>query len=113
MSNQKKVFDPNVNYADRFVKKFGKRVTLPEFKNLDVQFHPFYRDHIVVLSKVEMPNNYKITQIFDGNMNSMSDIAKNYPDEYEAALVKAEAKQAQRKLVNTDRETNGKPLTFQ
>ena len=55
MSNH--IFESNVSYSERFIKNQCKQIKFPNFKYLDAKLHPKYKDHIVVLSSNQFPEN--------------------------------------------------------
>ena len=55
------IFDGNTNYVERFTTNQSKRIKFPTFKYLDAKLHPRYKDHVVVLSSNEFPENVKMT----------------------------------------------------
>ena len=55
----KGMFDKNISYTERFIKKHGKTIDFPFSQFMDAKFHPKYKDHLVVVSKVVCPKDLK------------------------------------------------------
>ena len=54
MSQKPNVLDPKwpkESYEARYLENFAKSIEMPSFEYLDVMFHPYLKDHIIVLSK--------------------------------------------------------------
>ena len=61
---------------------------MPNFKYIDAKIHPKFKDHIIVLSTHNFPENVNITNVYDQNMNGISDIDTKYSEEFKAAIEK-------------------------
>ena len=69
MSNN--IFDSKNNYVERFINNHSKRIKFPNFKYLDAKFHPKYKDHVVVLSSNEFPEDVKMTYAWESPITSL------------------------------------------
>lgn len=85
------IFDPNVNYVDRFMKNQSKRIQFPNFKYLDSKFHPEFKDHVIVLSTNEFSNNANMTYCWDQHLDGISELDTSYPEQFAEAVKKIEA----------------------
>lgn len=83
MSNR--IFDSNASYVERFVTNQSKRIKLPTFKYLDAKLHPLYKDHIVVLSSNQFPEDCKMTYCWDDPFYSIDNIHADHLDSFKDA----------------------------
>jgi len=90
MANQ--IFDQETDYVERFVKSHSKQIKMPNFTYLDAKLHPLFKDHIVVLSKNEFPQNVKMTYSWEPPIYSIDqlDSDENFKEHFKVALAKGE-----------------------
>ena len=83
-----KILDRKTSYVERFLSKQSKTVELPDFKYLDAMIHPQHADHVVVLSKNEFPNEFKMTYCWEDYIHDISDLDERYPEIFKEELEK-------------------------
>ena len=80
----------------------SKKLKFPYYKYLDAKLHPTFRDHIVILSMNEFPENINLTYCWEDWINDISDIDVKYDQEFAMTIQKVldEEKEAINNLPN-------------
>lgn len=111
MSNH--IFESNVSYSERFIKNQCKQIKFPNFKYLDAKLHPKYKDHIVVLSSNQFPENVEMTSAWEAPFNGLKgidlDTDENYKSHFKAALDEVETLIMEEK--SSEKKVDSKNLT--
>ena len=91
------------SYTKRFVNEHSKKLKFPYYKYLDAKLHPIFRDHIVILSMNEFPENINLTYCWEEWINDISDIDVKYDQEFAMAIQRVldEEKEAKTNLPTT------------
>ena len=91
------------SYTKRFVNEHSKKLKFPYYKYLDAKLHPTFRDHIVILSMNEFPENINLTYCWEDWINDISDIDVKYDQEFAMAIQRVldEEKEAKSNLPTT------------
>ena len=77
------IFERGVWYTERVVNNHSKRIKLPNFKYLYNKLHPKYKDHIVVLSTHNFPDNVNVTtNAYDPNIYGIYDMDSKYSEKF-------------------------------
>jgi hypothetical protein len=72
------------------MKNQSKRIQFPNFKYLDAKFHPEFKDHVIVLSTNEFPDNVNMTYCWDQHLYGISGLDTSYPEQFANAVKEIE-----------------------
>lgn len=83
-----RVISKDMSCTERFIKKYSRHVPFPSSEIMDVKFHPFYRDHFVVLSSNSFPEDAAVDCYFNFGKKhrDLAALSKEFGGAFQSAL---------------------------